>query len=151
MLRNMLKSNTLQIQDIGSRIKDLDTSLEKVREQSLNIKKMLQEPQFDIAGNIERHVKLHPIQKLLENTSDQIKELPRYANHKILNLKMKNNMDSILLFRISEMQTLHNETQTLLQEAKHALKDVVTKGISNVESKLTETRNETKDTIGALR
>lgn len=49
------------------------------------------------------------------------------------------------------MQTLHNETQTLLQEAKHTLRDIVTKGLNNIENKLTESKDETKDNIGALR
>ena len=130
-----VQSGTIQallaeIQDIGSRISDLEISLEKVREQSQNIKKILHEPQFNIASNMEHYVKaLHPIQKLLENTSDRIKDLPR----------------------ISELQTLHNETQTRLQEAKHTLKDIVTKGINDIDGKLMETKNETKETIGALR
>lgn len=49
------------------------------------------------------------------------------------------------------MQTLHNETQTLLQEAKHTLKDIITKGLNNIENKLTESKDEIKDNIGALR
>ncbi|XP_076247524.1 uncharacterized protein LOC143187298 [Calliopsis andreniformis] len=118
-----------EIQNVDSRITDLNISLEKVREEAQNVKALLQDPRFDIATNIERHVKLHPIQKLLENTSEQIKELPR----------------------ISEMQNLHNETQTLLQETKHALKDIVTRGVNNIENKVTEAENETKDSIGALR
>lgn len=49
------------------------------------------------------------------------------------------------------MQTLHNKTQILLQETKHSLKDIVTKEVDDIENKLIETKNETKDTIGALR
>lgn len=49
------------------------------------------------------------------------------------------------------MQNLHNETQTLLQETKYALKDIVTKGVDDIENKLMENKNETKHTIGALR
>ncbi|XP_076663281.1 uncharacterized protein LOC143366259 isoform X2 [Andrena cerasifolii] len=130
-----VQSGTIQallaeIQDIGSRISDLEISLEKVREQSQNIKKILNEPQFNFASNMEHYVEaLHPIQKLLEDTSDQIKNLPR----------------------ISELQTLHNETQTRLQEAKHNLKDIVTKGINDIDDKLMEAKNDTKETIGALR
>lgn len=56
-----------------------------------------------------------------------------------------------MLFRTIEMQTLHNKTQILLQETKHILKDIVTKGVDDIENKLIETKNETKDTIGALR
>lgn len=56
-----------------------------------------------------------------------------------------------MLFRTIEMQTLHNKTQILLQETKHILKDIVAKGVDDIENKLIETKNETKDTIGALR
>lgn len=56
-----------------------------------------------------------------------------------------------MLFRTIEMQTLHNKTQILLQETKHILKDIVVKGVDDIENKLIETKNETKDTIGALR
>ncbi|XP_050594423.1 centromere-associated protein E isoform X1 [Bombus affinis] len=119
-----------EIQDIGTRLSDLEVSLEKIKEQSQNIKKKLQEPQFDAISNIDNYTRMLPsIKKHLDDTSDQIKELPQ----------------------ITEMQTLHNETQTLLQEAKHTLKDIVTKGLNNIENKLTENKDETKDNIGALR
>lgn len=49
------------------------------------------------------------------------------------------------------MQMLHNETQAMLQETKHALKDIVTKSINNIEDKITETKEETKDSVAALR
>ncbi|XP_034183451.1 uncharacterized protein LOC117605823 isoform X2 [Osmia lignaria lignaria] len=125
-----IKALLTEIQDIGSRIKDLEISLEKVKEQSQNINSELQKPQFSMMSNIDQYCKaLPPIQKLLEDTSTHIKELPR----------------------THEMKSLHNEIETLLKETKHDLKDVVTKGITAMENKLTETKNETKDTIGALR
>lgn len=49
------------------------------------------------------------------------------------------------------MQTLHNETQTVLQEAKHALKDIVTRGIDHITDGVKEAKEETKDTVTALR
>lgn len=49
------------------------------------------------------------------------------------------------------MQTLHNETQTMLQEVKHTLKDIVTKSINNIEDRITETKEETKESVTALR
>ncbi|OAD57557.1 hypothetical protein WN48_01735 [Eufriesea mexicana] len=119
-----------EIQDIGSRLSDLEVSLEKVKEQSQNIKEKLQEPKFDSISNIHNYASVLPsIQKLLEDTSDQIKKLPQ----------------------ITELQILHNETQMLLQETKHALKDTVTSGVNDIENKLTKTKDETKDTIGVLR
>ncbi|XP_006623666.1 nucleoprotein TPR isoform X1 [Apis dorsata] len=119
-----------EIQDINSRLSGLEVSLEKVKEQSQNIKKKLQDSQFDTISNIDNYAKILPsIKKLLDDTSEQIKELPQTI----------------------EMQTLHNKTQILLQETKHTLKDIVTKGVDDIENKLIETKNETKDTIGALR
>ncbi|KAK9307505.1 hypothetical protein QLX08_002137 [Tetragonisca angustula] len=130
-----VQSGTIQallteIQDIGTRLSNLEVSLEKIKEQSQNIKKKLQEPESDVISNIDNYVKMLPsIKKRLDDTSDQIKELPQ----------------------ITEMQNLHNETQTLLQETRYALKDIVTRGVNDIENKLMENNNETKDTIGALR
>lgn len=53
--------------------------------------------------------------------------------------------------RINEVQALHNETQALLQETKHALKDIVTRGIDDIEDRITEGKEETKDSVAALR
>ncbi|XP_043513208.1 paramyosin isoform X4 [Frieseomelitta varia] len=130
-----VQSGTIQallteIQDIGTRLSNLEVSLEKIKEQSQNIQNKLQEPESDVISNIDNYIKMLPsIKKHLDDTSDQIKELPQ----------------------ITEMQNLHNETQTLLQETKYALKDIVTRGVNDIENKLTENKNETKDTIGALR
>lgn len=52
---------------------------------------------------------------------------------------------------MSEVQTLHNETQTVLQEAKHELKDTIARSAGNVEDKITEGKDETKDSVTALR
>ncbi|XP_076281913.1 uncharacterized protein LOC143209730 [Lasioglossum baleicum] len=117
-----------EIQDINSRLSDLEISLEKVREHTQKIKERLQEPQLDTIFNIDKHARALPsIQQLLENVSEQIRELPRINN------------------------VHHNESQTLLQEAKHALKDVVTKGVNDLEDKLEKAKVETKETIGTLR
>ncbi|XP_078039836.1 uncharacterized protein LOC144471556 [Augochlora pura] len=117
-----------EIQDINSRLSHLEISLEKVREYTQAIKKKLQEPQFDAISNIDQYASVLPsIQQQLENVSVQIKELPR----------------------INDIH--HNESQILLQEAKHTLKDVVTKGINDLENKLEKAKVETKDTIGSLR
>lgn len=46
---------------------------------------------------------------------------------------------------------MHNETQTILQETKHALKDIVTRSIDRIEDRITEAKEETKDSVAALR
>ncbi|XP_033340577.1 uncharacterized protein LOC117228729 isoform X1 [Megalopta genalis] len=117
-----------EIQDINSRLSHLEISLEKVREYTQTIKKKLQEPQFDAISNIDQYTRALPsIQQQLEDVSEQIKELPRINN------------------------IHHNESQILLQEAKHTLKDVVTKEINDLENKLEKAKVETKETIGSLR
>ncbi|XP_076228588.1 uncharacterized protein LOC116426366 isoform X1 [Nomia melanderi] len=119
-----------EIQDVNSRLSNLEISLEKVREHSQTMKKKLQESQFETISSIDQYARaLPPMQKLLENVSEQIRELPR------------NN----------DIQALHNESQTLLQDAKHSLKDVVVERINNVEKKLIQTKNETKEIIRSLR
>ncbi|KYN27467.1 hypothetical protein ALC57_03176 [Trachymyrmex cornetzi] len=52
---------------------------------------------------------------------------------------------------INEIQRLHNETQATLQETKHALKDIFTRGINNIEDRITESKEETKDLVTTLR
>lgn len=49
------------------------------------------------------------------------------------------------------MQMLHNETQIALQEAKHVLKDFVTRGVDDIEDRITEVKEETKNSVTALR
>lgn len=49
------------------------------------------------------------------------------------------------------MQALHNETQVMLQETKHALKDIIAQGIDNIEDRITEGKEEMKDSVATLR
>jgi len=49
------------------------------------------------------------------------------------------------------MQTLHNETQTMLQETKHTLKDILIRNMDDTENKITEATEETKNSVTALR
>lgn len=56
-----------------------------------------------------------------------------------------------LRYRINEVQALHNETQAMLQENKHVLKDVITRGIDNIEERIAEGKEETKDSVAILR
>lgn len=54
-------------------------------------------------------------------------------------------------YRINEVQALHNETQVMLQETKHALKDIIAQGIDNIEDRITEGKEEMKDSVATLR
>ena len=55
------------------------------------------------------------------------------------------------IFRISELQSLHNETQMSLQETKHVLRDSVIRGSDGLESKIVESKEDIKYTISNLR
>lgn len=74
--------------------------------------------------------------------------LREYETCNILNTLI---LIATLRCRINEVQALHNETQAMLQETKHALKDIVTQGINNIEDRITEGKEETKDSVAALR
>lgn len=123
--RLMEKTYTIfsEMQDAIARIGDIEISLEKIKQ---NIPS---ERQVDTSSFDEQAKTLIRVQELLENTSERIQELPR----------------------MSEVQTLHNETQTVLQEAKHELKDAIARSAGNTEDKITEGKDETKDSITALR
>jgi len=58
---------------------------------------------------------------------------------------------AILRYRVNEMQTLHNETQTMLQETKHTLKDILTRNMDDTENRIAEATEGTKNSVTALR
>ena len=128
----MEKTHTifLEVQDVAARIRDIENSLEKIKQLSQNVQEKPLERQLDLTPAFDEHVrKLMQVQELMESSSNRLHELPR----------------------LNEVQMLHNETQAMLQETKHALKDIVTKSINNIEDKITETKEETKDSVAALR
>ncbi|XP_011875150.1 PREDICTED: centromere-associated protein E isoform X1 [Vollenhovia emeryi] len=128
----MEKTHTIfsEMQYVSTKIGDLEKSLEKLRQVTQSVQERPSERQLDLSPAFEDHVRtLVQVQELLEGTSDRLRELPR----------------------INEMQALHNETQAMLQEAKHALNDIVTRGIDNIGDKITEGKEETKDSVAALR
>ncbi|TGZ53630.1 centromere-associated protein E isoform X1 [Temnothorax curvispinosus] len=128
----MEKTHTIssEVQYVTAKIGDLEKSLEKLKQMTQNVQERPSEQQLDSLPAFEDHVRtLVQVQELLEGTSEKLRELPR----------------------INEVQALHNETQAMLQEAKHALKDIVTRGIDNIGDKITESKEETKDSVAALR
>ncbi|KAL6260000.1 hypothetical protein P5V15_009907 [Pogonomyrmex californicus] len=119
-----------EIQRVAARIEELEKSLEKIKQITQNVQERPSERQLDLSPVFDDHVRtLVQVQEMLENTSDILRELPR----------------------INEVQTLHNETQVMLQETKHALKDIITQSIDNIDDRIAETKEETKDSIAALR
>ncbi|XP_018357410.1 PREDICTED: spindle pole body component 110 isoform X1 [Trachymyrmex cornetzi] len=128
----MEKTHTIfsEVQHVATKIGDLEKSLEKIKQITQTIQKRPSERQLDLSSAFDNHVRtLEQMQELLESTSDRLRELPR----------------------INEIQRLHNETQATLQETKHALKDIFTRGINNIEDRITESKEETKDLVTTLR
>lgn len=46
---------------------------------------------------------------------------------------------------------MHNESQMSLQETSHALKDTIVQGNEGIETKMTESKEEARDSITSLR
>ncbi|XP_011143316.1 kinectin isoform X2 [Harpegnathos saltator] len=118
-----------EVQDVAAKIGDIEISLERIKQMTQIIQEKPAQ-QLDSNPVVDEHFRtLVRVQELLEDTSYKIQELPR----------------------INDVQTLHNETQTMLQETKHALKDIVTRGIDHITDGVMEAKEETKDTVTALR
>ncbi|KAH0950863.1 hypothetical protein HN011_008744 [Eciton burchellii] len=117
-----------EVQDVAARIGDIEISLEKIKQMTQSVQ---DKPQWmNVASSFDEHVRtLVRVQELLEETSDRIRELPK----------------------VNEMQTLHNETQTMLQETKHTLKDILIHNMDDTENRITEATEETKNSVTALR
>ncbi|XP_023288663.1 centromere-associated protein E [Orussus abietinus] len=115
------------VRQIGTKVVDMEATLQRVRDQFPRV----DVPQDQLPDPVveEQSRTLTRIKELLEDTSDRIRDLPR----------------------IAEVQLFHNETQMTLQEAKHALEDIVTRGVNGIESKVAENKEEAKDNIEALR
>lgn len=126
------KTHTIfsEVQHIAAKIGDLEKSLENIKQITQNVQERPSERQLDLSPAFDDHIKtLVQVQDLLEGTSDKLQELPR----------------------IKEVQALHNETQAMLQETKHALKDIVTRGIDDIGDRIIEGKEEIKDSVTALR
>lgn len=57
----------------------------------------------------------------------------------------------VFYVRLSELQTMHNESQMILQETRHSLKDAIAQGNEGIESKMAENKEEAKDSLTSLR
>ncbi|KAL0109243.1 hypothetical protein PUN28_014375 [Cardiocondyla obscurior] len=128
----MEKTHTIfsEVQYVAAKTRELEKSLEKLNQMTQSVQERSSDRQLDLSPAFEDHVRtLIQVQELLESTSDKLRELPR----------------------VNEVQAFHNETQAMLQETKHALKDIVTRGIDNIEDKIAESKEETKDSVAVLR
>lgn len=68
------------MQDVAARIGDIEISLEKIKQLAQNVQEKPSESQVDAAPTFNEHIKtLVRLQELLEDTSDKIRELPRFC------------------------------------------------------------------------
>ncbi|XP_015604031.1 uncharacterized protein LOC107271934 [Cephus cinctus] len=119
-----------QVRDIGARLGDMESGLDFVKENLGKIQENPKEPTVDVNPAMEMQtLMLSRVKELLEDTSERIRELPK----------------------VSEVQTLYNESQMSLQETKHTLENVIQRGIDGVGNKVSESKEEVKDTVSALR
>lgn len=66
------------MQYVGTKIADLEKSLEKLKQMTQGIQEKPSERQLDSLPAFEDHVRtLVQVQELLESTSDRLRELPR--------------------------------------------------------------------------
>lgn len=128
-LKEKIQTVASEVKNAGSTIENVDNSVGKLKE---IVKSVENGPQktSDIGSTLnEQSRALVRLKELLQDTSERLQELPR----------------------ISELQSLHNETQMALQETKHVLRDYVTRGNDGLESKIVESKEDIKYAISNLR
>ncbi|XP_035721178.1 centromere-associated protein E-like isoform X2 [Vespa mandarinia] len=126
---NKAQSMDMKLQDINDNLKNVKNSMEIIKESSKSPKKYLDE-QLNIFLLVKEQSKaLKDIEELVRNSIGDIHELPQ----------------------VNEARTLHNETELLLQETKHTIKDIIIKESTDIQNKIMKSKEESKDTVEALR
>lgn len=66
------------MQDVATRIEDIENSLEKIRQLTQSVQEKPSERQMDLAPTFDEHIRtLVRVQELIQNSSDRLHELPR--------------------------------------------------------------------------
>lgn len=66
------------MQDVAARIRDIENSLEKIKQLTQNVQEKSSERQLDLTPAFDEHVrKLMQVQELMESSSNRLHELPR--------------------------------------------------------------------------
>lgn len=66
------------MQDVASRIENIENSLEKIRQLTQTIQEKPSQRQMDWAPTFDEHIRtLVRVQELIQNSSDRLHELPR--------------------------------------------------------------------------
>ncbi|XP_063982071.1 ninein [Diachasmimorpha longicaudata] len=119
-----------EVTKIGTRISDIEASLEVLKSKAQQLHEKVGERKEDVSPTLEGQTQmLERLKELAEETSERIQQLPK----------------------TTDVHGLHNETQAVLQETKHALREAIAREVHEVNGKVQETNQETKDAIGELR
>uniref|UniRef100_A0A0C9RKG0 DDB_G0290503_3 protein n=1 Tax=Fopius arisanus TaxID=64838 RepID=A0A0C9RKG0_9HYME len=118
-----------EVEKIGRRISDIEGSLEVLKSNAQQLHEKIEERREDGSALETQTQALMILKQVAEETSDKIQQLPK----------------------TSDIRTLHNETQAVLQETKHALREAMAREGHEVDAKVQETSQEMKDAIGELR
>ncbi|KAI4501614.1 hypothetical protein M0802_003491 [Mischocyttarus mexicanus] len=108
---------------------NLKNSIEVIKESSKLSDQHLNEP-LNISSLVqEQNKELRHLEKLVKNSIEHIHELPQ----------------------VNELRKLHNETESLLQEANYLIKDIIVKESIDIKDKILKSKEESKDTVESLR
>ncbi|KAK2579555.1 hypothetical protein KPH14_010854 [Odynerus spinipes] len=124
-----VQSMVMKVESINDNLTDIKNSMTIIEESS-----KLPEKSSDEKLNVsllmkEQSKALENIQELLKNSIEEIHELPQ----------------------VNEARALHNETEMLLQETKHTIKDIIVRESNDIQNKILKNGEEAKDTVEALR
>ncbi|XP_051174460.1 coiled-coil domain-containing protein 146 [Leptopilina boulardi] len=128
-LKETIQNIASEVKNTGSTISNVDNSVGKIKEIVKNVENK-PKTSSEIGNTLtEQSRVLARLKELMQDTSERLQELPR----------------------ISELHSLHNETQMALQDTKHVLRDYVTRGNDGLESKIVESKEDIKYVISNLR
>ncbi|XP_043504967.1 centromere-associated protein E [Polistes fuscatus] len=124
-----VQSMAMKLEDINDNFKNVKNSVEVIKESSKSSDKHVSEQSIISLLVQEQNKALKHIEKLVKNSIEDIHELPQ----------------------VNESRTLHNETESLLQETKHLIKDIIIKESNDIKDKILKSKEESKDTVESLR
>ncbi|XP_015117569.1 uncharacterized protein LOC107041506 [Diachasma alloeum] len=118
-----------EVEKIGTRISDMEASLEVLKSSTQQLHEKVGE-KAEVSPALEGQAEtLMRLKELAEDTSERIQQLPM----------------------TTDVHALHNETQAVLQETKHALREAIAREVHEIDVNVQETNQETKHAIGELR
>nr|XP_012139072.1 PREDICTED: uncharacterized protein LOC105662311 isoform X1 [Megachile rotundata]XP_012139073.1 PREDICTED: uncharacterized protein LOC105662311 isoform X1 [Megachile rotundata]XP_012139074.1 PREDICTED: uncharacterized protein LOC105662311 isoform X1 [Megachile rotundata] len=112
---SIIKALTDRVNRVGTQIQGLQISLDNVKYLVEDTGRHLNKPKCNLTCNITPYSAiLPPVKSMMENISDQIQQLPR----------------------IRDVEAIKNETVTRLKTNENVVKNVLWKGINDLENKI---------------